>query len=212
MPKIDTLLSIIENPTRRRILQELVREPHYPLQLSRELKISQQSIMKHLKVLEDNGLVRCYVEESDLGGPQRKRYVPTMNFTIIVDLGQGLFSTEVLERNGSGEPVEGAEEFLADAENLKGCINGLREMMEEIDRELQSLHGRRMELIAMKERALEKARELVEERVDDYQLRKVLYEYINRPSLEPEQIAKRLSMRDDVVRSLIDQIRKEEVR
>lgn len=212
MPKIDTLLSIIENPTRRRILQELVREPHYPLQLSRELKISQQSIMKHLKVLEDNGLVRCYVEESDLGGPQRKRYVPTMNFTIIVDLGQGLFSTEVLERNGSGEPVEGAEEFLADAENLKGCINGLREMMEEIERELQSLHGRRMELIAMKERALEKARELVEERVDDYQLRKVLYEYINRPSLEPEQIAKRLSMRDDVVRSLIDQIRKEEVR
>lgn len=212
MSEIDTLLSIIENPTRRRILQELVREPHYPLQLSRELRISQQAIMKHLKVLEENDLVRCYMEESDLGGPRRKRYVTTMNFTLIVDLGPGLFSAEVLERNGPRDLKDRAEEFLNDTKNLKGCINELRTMMANIDRELKSLHGKRMELIAMKERGLERARDLVEDNVDDYQLRRVLFEYINRPALEPEQIAKRLSIRDEVVKALIREMTREEVR
>jgi ArsR family transcriptional regulator len=62
MDELDVLLSVIENPTRRRILEALVREPHYPLQLSRELGMSQQIIMKHLKVLEDYRMVRCYPE------------------------------------------------------------------------------------------------------------------------------------------------------
>src|SRR5512137_2882064 len=90
---LDMLLSVIENPTRRRILEALVREPHYPLQLSRELGMSQQAIMKHLKVLEEYSLVRSFPEESDQGGPSRNVYVPTTKFTIIVDFGPGLFDT-----------------------------------------------------------------------------------------------------------------------
>ena len=53
----DTALSILENRTRRSILEHLVREAHYPLQLAELLGVSQQAIMKHLKVLEDAGFV-----------------------------------------------------------------------------------------------------------------------------------------------------------
>ena len=53
----DTALSILENRTRRSILEHLVREAHYPLQLAELLDVSQQAIMKHLKVLEDAGFV-----------------------------------------------------------------------------------------------------------------------------------------------------------
>ena len=45
-------MTILENRARRSILQHLVREPHYPLQLSELLDISQQAVMKHIKVLE----------------------------------------------------------------------------------------------------------------------------------------------------------------
>ncbi|HOO03647.1 MAG TPA: helix-turn-helix domain-containing protein, partial [Methanomassiliicoccales archaeon] len=69
MDELDVLLSVIENPTRRKILEALVREPQYPLQLSRELGLSQQGIMKHLRMLEDLDLVRSFSEESDQGGP-----------------------------------------------------------------------------------------------------------------------------------------------
>ena len=93
---LDTLLSVIENPTRRRILEALVREPHYSLQLSKELGMSQQAIMKHMKVLEECDLVRSYPGESDQGGPARKLYVPTTKFTITVDFGPGLFSTDII--------------------------------------------------------------------------------------------------------------------
>ena len=55
MVELDALLSVIENPARRRILEALVREPHYPLQLSKELGMTQQAVIKHLKVLERAG-------------------------------------------------------------------------------------------------------------------------------------------------------------
>src|SRR5512133_3964952 len=98
MDDLDMLLSVIENPTRRRIWEALVREPHYPLQLSRELGLSQQGIVKHLKMLEDLHLVRSYSEDSDQGGPARKLYVPTTGITIMVDIGPGLFNTQIVTR------------------------------------------------------------------------------------------------------------------
>src|SRR5512137_2530290 len=137
---LDMLLSVIENPTRRRILEALVREPHYPLQLSKELGMSQQAIMKHLKVLENNSLVRSYPEESDQGGPTRKRYVPTTKFTIIVDFGPGLFNTEFMQMAMevmSGHhlletPIEPAEisEIGERAKQLRTTIAGLDEEIE----------------------------------------------------------------------------------
>ena len=68
MDELDVLLSVIENPTRRRILEALVREPHYPLQLSRELGLSQQGIMKHLRMLEDLDLVLVMSVNPGFGG------------------------------------------------------------------------------------------------------------------------------------------------
>ena len=49
--ELDEILSVLENPIRRRILQKLSRESNYPLQISKELNVSQQAIMKHLRVL-----------------------------------------------------------------------------------------------------------------------------------------------------------------
>ena len=41
MNDLDLLLSIVENPTRRRILEMLSTGPQYPLQLSKMLGVSQ---------------------------------------------------------------------------------------------------------------------------------------------------------------------------
>ena len=62
--ELDSIFSVLENPIRRKILAKLAKEHHYPLQLSKELNISQQAIMKHLKVLEDNELVQSFEEKS----------------------------------------------------------------------------------------------------------------------------------------------------
>lgn len=207
---LDMLLSVIENPTRRRILEALVREPHYPLQLSRELGMSQQAIMKHLKLLEDRSLVRSFPEESDQGGPTRKRYVPTTKFTIIVDFGPGLFNAELVELAMSDleseEEVqdEGSENELVE---IGVKINRLRETVAGVANELEELQVHRARLITIKERALEEAGRLVESQIDDYQVRRIIYEYIQRPELSTEQIAVDLDLRDDLVQQTIRKLR-----
>jgi ArsR family transcriptional regulator len=195
MVELDELLSVIENPARRRILEALVREPHYPLQLSKELGMSQQAVMKHLKVLEEYGLVRSFREESDLGGPMRKKFYPAVNFTIVVDVGPNLFSAELISREEGFLPRhgEGGEE-----EGFEARAAELRARVAEIDAQLEALHRQREELIREKEMALDEAGRLMD-RMEDYQLRRIMYEFISRPELGPSDIARALSLRDEIV-------------
>jgi len=199
MDELDILLSVIENPTRRRILEALVREPHYPLQLSKELGLSQQGIMKHLKVLEGYHMVRSYDEESDQGGPNRKIYVPITGFNIVVDLGPGLFSAQIVTRDLEGRSY--ASERLSEEDQMMFLerVEDVRERIGEIDEELQELGRRRAELIRAKELALNEACGIVESTIEDYQTRRIVFEFIQRPELTPNQIAKELGLRDDAV-------------
>jgi len=218
MPKIsdlDVLLTVIENPTRRRILEALVREPHYPLQLSKELGMSQQAIMKHLKVLEDNSLVRSYPEESDQGGPTRKRYVPTTKFTIIVDFGPGLFNTEFIQMAMEVMTVPHLLETAAigpiEISEIGDKVHELRGTLAGLDRELDALQTRRARLIEKKERTLEEAGMLVEDSIEDYTVRRVVYSYVQRSDLNAAEIASRLGLRDDLVEEIIGKLEKRKV-
>lgn len=92
--ELDDVLAVLENPIRRRILQKLSREMNYPLQLSKELNVSQQAIMKHLKVLEDNDFVVSIEERSDKGGPPRKVYVPRKRYCVRIDIGPNTYNEE----------------------------------------------------------------------------------------------------------------------
>jgi ArsR family transcriptional regulator len=210
---LDMMLSVIENPTRRRILEAIVREPHYPLQLSRELGMSQQAIMKHLKVLEDYALVRSFPEQSDQGGPSRKIYVPTTKFTIIVDFGPGLFDTTFVKLameamqwpRLSNRIYEGPEELPDIGER----VLEIREHLAKIDLELEALQRKREKLIERKEGTLEEAAGIIEGSVEDYQTRRIIYEFVQSPTLSALEIAEELGLRDrnveDIIKKLKDQ-------
>ena len=205
MDDLDVLLSVIENPTRRRILEALVREPHYPLQLSRELGMSQQIIMKHLKVLEDYRMVRSYPEESDQGGPMRKRYVPISGFTITVDVGSGLFSVESSRREMEDESSHLREkaEGEGDLQDLTERVISLRRELSVLDGQLDELRKKREELIDQKEGMLDEAVHLVESAPLDYGQRHVVFEYIQHPDIDHRQLADYLGLRDDVVQEIL---------
>lgn len=202
MDELDVLLSVIENPTRRRILEALVREPHYPLQLSRELGLSQQGIMKHLRMLEDLDLVRSFLEDSDQGGPSRRRYFPTTGFTMVVDIGPGLFNTEVATRPFEEPP---SDKGRGDGRKLLDLRGELRD----IDQELESIKERRAELIAEKERLLEEAGRTVDASFPDYRSRKIVYEYIQHPLMTATELARGLGLRDDSVEEIIGSLEEE---
>ena len=90
----DPIFKVLSNPIRRRILEKLTREPHYPLQLSKELRISQQAATKHLDVLERYGMIEAVTVPSK-SGPPRKVYQARKSYSISVFLGPNLYEVKV---------------------------------------------------------------------------------------------------------------------
>ena len=207
MVDLDEVLSVIENPARRKILEALVREPHYPLQLSKELGMSQQAVMKHLKVLENYHLVESYKEPSNLGGPMRNKYYPALNFTIIVDLGPNLFNAEMVSRECESRDLQAEETEDLSLEKFDIQVKALRKSIARTDEELDRLQIKRDRLMDEKEKTMADVGRLMD-RMQDYQIRKIMYEFISRPELDIKEIAKLLSIRDEIVaRALRDLIK-----
>jgi predicted transcriptional regulator len=138
MTDIDELLSIIENPTRRRILEYLTREPSYPLQLSKDLGISQQAVMKNLALMEQTGMLMSYPEESSMG-PKRTVYVPNQQFTLMIDLHDNMFTARLISDGGNMN----AEQTKVDAETAVEKLKELDSRIAELDKERAELLNER---------------------------------------------------------------------
>ena len=72
MEGLDLLLELLSNSTRRRILRLLSERPRYLLELSNELGISKQAVLKHLRYMESRGILEKVVDRSTI--PPRKYY------------------------------------------------------------------------------------------------------------------------------------------
>jgi len=197
MMDLDILLSMVENPTRRKILESLVREPHYPLQLSKELGISQQAVMKNLNMLEKNGMVMSYQVSSSIG-PMRTVYEPSSEFTLVIDMRNGMFSARMIEP--SAEDEEGFENVKM--ESLKKT----RQSISEIDEKIEELNRERSKLIRERERIIGSAVSDLNGTECGYAHRNLMYEILNEPDRSMEQLSEDLNVRPDVVKDLINDI------
>src|SRR5688500_17583789 len=88
------ILDIIGNNTRRKILATLDQEPMYFNQLAKEISIGQQAILRHMKTLEDIGLIESYADKSNLGAPDRKYYRLNSSFSLTICHSEDAFSIE----------------------------------------------------------------------------------------------------------------------
>lgn len=88
----NVLLDILGNETRRRILSLISHEPMYFNQLAREMDTGQQAILRHVKILEDSGMIESYVQRSNLGAPDRKYYKLNSSFNINISVSHDNFT------------------------------------------------------------------------------------------------------------------------
>ena len=91
---VDTnvLLDVLGNETRRRILNLISHEPMYFNQLAKEIRTGQQAILRHVKILEDTGLIESYAKRSDLGAPDRKYYRVNSSFNLSISVSNDNFT------------------------------------------------------------------------------------------------------------------------
>ena len=88
----DVLLDVLGNETRRRILNLISHEPMYFNQLAREIGTGQQAILRHVKILEDSGLIESYAKKSELGAPNRKYYKVNSSFNLSISVSNDNFT------------------------------------------------------------------------------------------------------------------------
>jgi ArsR family transcriptional regulator len=91
---VDTnvLFDILGNETRRRILNLISHEPMYFNQLAKEIQTGQQAILRHMKILEDTGLIKSYSMRSELGAPDRKYYRVNSSFNLSISISNDNFT------------------------------------------------------------------------------------------------------------------------
>lgn len=197
---LDAVLRVLSSSTRRRILARLATESHYPLQLSRELGVSQQAIMKHMRVLEDAGLVRGVEEPSDQGGPPRTAFELTAALSVSIDVGPALFSTrlELADAAGRERRAPRAETPEAPREALALRLSEFSKEVSEIDREIGRLETKRQDLVARKNRVLAEAHALIEQMSDKYLSRRILYWITETDEFSVPQLAEAFNLRERV--------------
>ncbi|WP_455391559.1 helix-turn-helix domain-containing protein [[Eubacterium] cellulosolvens] len=224
---IDSIFAVLENPIRRKILAKLAEEHHYPLQLSKELNISQQAIMKHLKVLEEHNLVESFEEKSTLGGPPRKCYVSNKCISLRIDIGPNMFRTEVYDYREMENDLEKAErvdeekinkEMIGFSEKYNEIrkikeprerLQKLSKLIQNINKELEELKVRRAKLLSLQETVIRESNQLIGELFGEYDERKLMYYIISHETADLAAIAEALDIREKVIMDMLRHLLKQ---
>ena len=125
MSALDDALTLLQNKVRREILERLVREPHYPLQLAKMIGVSQQAIMKHLKLLETANFVVSEMTPSEIGGPPKRVYAVRESFSMRIDMGPDLFRVEQ-RKLPKGSPMRISTKLPSEMSLLAESVSGRR--------------------------------------------------------------------------------------
>src|SRR5215212_10558752 len=139
------ILDIIGNNTRRKILATLAREPMYFNQLAKEIAVGQQAILRHMKTLEDIGLIESYAEKSNLGAPDRKYYRLRSSLSLTICLSEDAFSIQNRKieqyRHKESDAFYKEYDSLTQSDNGE-TLNQLQSNLTKIQSEISTLESR----------------------------------------------------------------------
>ncbi|MGV9168497.1 MAG: ArsR/SmtB family transcription factor [Promethearchaeia archaeon] len=212
---IDDFITLLENPTRRRILERLSHEPDYSLRIAKELGISQQLVSSHLRIMEEGGLIESELEESTRG-PKRRVYSLSKNLLITIELAPHLFDIRMITfrtepdsanfRKSSSGLLEELE--LISEQNEREQIGEFADLLERIDALLDRMERERAILLYIRNRVVHNASHIVK-KIDRPNVRRVLYCILDSQNETVTSISSKLNLREQTVRSILKDLKRE---
>ncbi|MHB1908058.1 MAG: ArsR/SmtB family transcription factor [Nitrososphaerales archaeon] len=194
---VDVLLDVLGNDTRRRILQLLADEPRYFIQLSKDLGVSQQAVLKHLELLERHGFVKSYEEESAFAAPKRKYFELDLSCVLAIGITKDAveFSFQDISRQDLDEEIE-----EKDLKSLSKRVSAAIEedspieilhqsdvLLKEINAKLKETLETEIFLLRLRQRITKAAHSAIRESFDEEIQRHILYSTIgeeNQPDVD----------------------------
>jgi predicted transcriptional regulator len=176
--EILSLISAIENNTRREILRGLILDQSYALQISRWIGVSQQAINKQLDLLEKANLILSAGVIPSSSGAPRKIYKPTGFSTLVAD-----YSRNYIEVKRYEIPDREHEEIADTKIPPKELIDKLLKTDEELD----NLMEKRLELVQKKDSLLGRLHYYINAISPDEMTRNILIDYCD--YLDPKYVS-----------------------
>ena len=131
-------------------------------------------------------------------GPMRTVYEPSSEFTLVIDMRNGMFSARMIEPSAEDE---------GGFENVKmESLKKTRQSISEIDEKIEELNRERSKLIREREKIIGSAVSDLNGTGCGYAHRNLMYEILNEPDRSMEQLSEDLNVRPDVVKDLINDI------
>jgi ArsR family transcriptional regulator len=216
---IDVLLDVLGNETRRRILQLLADEPRYFIQLSKDLGVSQQAVLKHLEILERYGFVISFQGDSAFAAPKRKYF--QLNRSCMLAIG---ITNDAVQFVFHDIPQEAGRDSLKQID-LKSVQKGVAELerekdhskivaisdtlLRDINQKLRDLANTEISLLRLKQKITRTAHQSIRESVEEELQRQILYSTIGedkRPDVN--QLSERLDAREREINDAIKSLRR----
>jgi Predicted transcriptional regulators len=182
------IFDVLSNETRRRILEILAEEPAYLNQLTREIRVSQQAILKHLEYLQERGIIKSFIVRGEGGTPPKKYYELDDSVLLLSELAKSLLDRSAL-RDG-GVASEGELKLQVDPSSEKRKleeigsldteqrIRALREYVCSLEDTLERISTAYYALTQLKIQALNMARRTLREKFESAEDRRMLYRAI----------------------------------
>ncbi len=212
--ELDSVLQVIENPVRRRIIKRLSEEPSYALQLSKELGLGQPLVAKHLSLMEKAGLVTSALESSP-NGPERRRYSLAKSISITMDVAPHLFKERAISFNASPpdrKPSKGVDAPLGKQIREALAVGGEKErlsrissVLNDIDSRIEAVEEERVGLLTVRNELMNEAAKIVAS-LEDLDTRRVVFHILEEHDKEVESISRSLDMREMLVRSILEEL------
>jgi ArsR family transcriptional regulator len=176
--RLEDILNILGNETRREILQMLSESPCYISQISQELNIGQKAIIEHLELMRGVGIIDAKTKKIEKGRP-RKYYGISQDFTLEINISPSFFDMGIISPTVN-------EELLNTFPNLKKITEEIEELnslkgnrkirgMEELYRELMKEREKINEAKKIIEYLMGEIRDAMREEIKEEETRKVLF-------------------------------------
>jgi len=212
---IDLALYLLQNRVRRQILERLVREPHYPMQLADIIGVSQQAIMKHLKELEKGDFVKREKVPSEKGGPPKTIFSVQKALSLRVDLGPDLFNCEH-RKLPSGGPMRLSSRLPEASMSVAELVSGRKKIavsegvshLSHLNETLEQLDQQRDAVIALHQHIRNRISAAVDSDFDRYEQRAMIHTIIEAPQqrLDIKSLSKELQLGQAQMNDLLEEV------
>ena len=150
-------------------------------QLSKEIGIGQQAVLRHMQALENSGLIESYAEKSELGAPNRKYYRLSSSFSLTIFISKDAFSIEsrkiVESRYKKSDKFY--KKFNSITKDTGQALTSLQGSLTDLDDEISNLESRLNDFRAVKQLILHRIHEIGKDNFDLLE-RRILYSIIIR--------------------------------